>query len=470
MSLAYGAATQSPAPISQALLAVDQLLARDPIAANAALAAVETMLAGAVLCGLWARWALLAAVPLFVGIWAVGQGLGLPFTPGTTDLNSGPVYVLLALALWRARSWERWSLDALIRPGRVARTVTGAGAGLAVLLLAALATGSALGQARTGSVPSPRAGAALASTAQGPVILFGGCGPLVCDRGTWSWSPAGWRELHPRRAPPAVGYAGIAPVPGGGLLLFGGSGALGAGPTQGTSWRFQRGEWRRVPDPAAGPSARRFPAMAGDPAQGAVVLIGGDDGHGHVIAGTWLFARGAWQRAGGRQPPARTAAAIAYDPALGGVVLFGGNDGSRARDDTWLFARGAWLRLHPRRRPPARAYVQMATDPQSQTVVLLAGPGGGAGQAATWTLSGRRAGAVTWVAHPGPAPPAATFAALATAPAGRGVVCFGGATPTGYTFGATAGGYAGRLWLWHDGRWRPVRASNPAINPRQGDV
>ncbi|HUY61934.1 MAG TPA: hypothetical protein VMW49_08655, partial [Candidatus Dormibacteraeota bacterium] len=115
LPLAYGVAGASPPGLQGALLAADHLLGRNPVAANATLAALETLLALAIIAGYGAAAALLIAVPLFVAIWVVGQGLGLPFVPGTTDVNSGLLYVLLALALWRARSWERLSAWAWVR-------------------------------------------------------------------------------------------------------------------------------------------------------------------------------------------------------------------------------------------------------------------------------------------------------------------------------------------------------------------
>ncbi len=35
-----------------------------------------------------------------VGLWVVGENLGALFTNGATDVNSGPLLALLALAYW----------------------------------------------------------------------------------------------------------------------------------------------------------------------------------------------------------------------------------------------------------------------------------------------------------------------------------------------------------------------------------
>jgi hypothetical protein len=44
---------------------------------------------------------LVAAIVLGIAIWIVGENLGALFTNGATDVNSGPLLVLLSLAYWR---------------------------------------------------------------------------------------------------------------------------------------------------------------------------------------------------------------------------------------------------------------------------------------------------------------------------------------------------------------------------------
>jgi len=46
------------------------------------------------------RAALLTGVILSLGYWALGQGFGVPTSGKSTDLNAGPLFVLLALRLW----------------------------------------------------------------------------------------------------------------------------------------------------------------------------------------------------------------------------------------------------------------------------------------------------------------------------------------------------------------------------------
>ncbi len=57
-----------------------------------------------------ANGTLLLAAALGLVLWAIGQNFGALFTNGATDLNSGPLLVLLAAAYWR------WSPDPSVRP------------------------------------------------------------------------------------------------------------------------------------------------------------------------------------------------------------------------------------------------------------------------------------------------------------------------------------------------------------------
>ncbi|NNM96828.1 MAG: hypothetical protein HKL89_04400, partial [Candidatus Dormibacteraeota bacterium] len=109
-SIIYSNASVSPEPLRGLLVTVAQLVSHQPAVANGVVAALETILAVSVLLGLWTGATLLLSLPWFLGIWIIGQGAGLPFAQGTTDLNSGIPYLLVATLLWFGRSWERLSI------------------------------------------------------------------------------------------------------------------------------------------------------------------------------------------------------------------------------------------------------------------------------------------------------------------------------------------------------------------------
>jgi uncharacterized BrkB/YihY/UPF0761 family membrane protein len=54
------------------------------------------------------KFALIAGILLAALFWVVGQNLGTVFSGQATDLNSGPLLILLALLLWpRSVKWPR---------------------------------------------------------------------------------------------------------------------------------------------------------------------------------------------------------------------------------------------------------------------------------------------------------------------------------------------------------------------------
>ncbi|HUY61962.1 MAG TPA: hypothetical protein VMW49_08795, partial [Candidatus Dormibacteraeota bacterium] len=103
-----------------------------------------------------------------------------------------------------------------------------------------------------------------------------------------------------------------------------------------------------------------------------------------------------------------------------------------------------------------RAYEGMATDVAASTVILFTGPSGRHG-AATW-----RWGPHGWVpVATGRRPGVLSFAALAPAPDGDGVLLFGGEGPRGPS---------AALWALRGGGWQPLSVSRPAGRQRPGDV
>ena len=77
------------------------LVAHQGLTASIVLAAVLAVIAaGIYLPGRWARIPLLLAVVLAAVIWIVAQDLGELLAGGSTDVNSAPLLILLALAYW----------------------------------------------------------------------------------------------------------------------------------------------------------------------------------------------------------------------------------------------------------------------------------------------------------------------------------------------------------------------------------
>ncbi len=91
-----------PAPLGAVISAGQAVVAINPTLANGLLAALETAVGLSLITNMLSRWALRISVLLAALIWVFGQGLGMVFMAGATDVQSGPLYVLASLMLLRA--------------------------------------------------------------------------------------------------------------------------------------------------------------------------------------------------------------------------------------------------------------------------------------------------------------------------------------------------------------------------------
>ena len=91
-----------PAPLAAVISAGQAVVAINPTLANGLLAAVETAVGLSLITNTLSRWALRISVVLAALIWVFGQGFGMVFMAGATDIQSGPLYVLVSLMLLRA--------------------------------------------------------------------------------------------------------------------------------------------------------------------------------------------------------------------------------------------------------------------------------------------------------------------------------------------------------------------------------
>lgn len=167
--------------------------------------------------------------------------------------------------------------------------------------------------------------------------------------------------------------------------------------------------------------------------------------------GTWINVT----TASLQRPPLDYWASMALDATDGEIVLFGGCTSSACptSPQTWTFSRGAWTNvtdLGPQ--PPARSYAAMTYDSADGYVVMFGGVGTSSVFGDTWTFSGRHWTNLT--ASVGRAVPPRWGESLAYDPVDRGVVLFGGNSPTGAILNDT--------WLYSRGTWRNI---TPAASP-----
>jgi len=257
---------------------------------------------------------------------------------------------------------------------------------------------STWGLLNTGSAsPSKRVFAAMAYDSQsGKMILFGGNTSVGSNDETWlfnseSTGTGTWTKLTITGSnPPARRGHAMVTTPSG-VLLFGG---LDMNPTYyyfDDTWLFNTGgtgtgTWTKLTTTTSTPSARYNHAMAALPG-GNVLLFGGSTDGGNVLFDdTWLFTYDSASKTSAwtelfptNAPSARYSPAMAYDSQNGKVLLFGGVDYSGYRNDTWLFCTdgtgaGTWTETNTpimeTNTPTARNGHALATTPSR---VLLFG-------------------------------------------------------------------------------------------------
>ena len=91
------------------------------------LALVSVLIGVGVFLPATARPALLVGAVLSLAYWAFGQSFGLLTTGTATDINAGPLFVLLALRLWIDPVQTHWRTAVQVSPWRDVRTLANGG-------------------------------------------------------------------------------------------------------------------------------------------------------------------------------------------------------------------------------------------------------------------------------------------------------------------------------------------------------
>ena len=231
--------------------------------------------------------------------------------------------------------------------------------------------------------PAPSAGGALYSDENGNLIHIAG------TRGDTSmFDGTGWTTIVPE--PSRCCMAGAYDRLRNRFVLHGGSPA----PRQavGDTLEFDGTAWRPVA--VSGPSARMQAALAFDAARGVAVLFGGSTADTPVrrFGDHWEWDGVMWRQPdiGSERPPARNAHGMAYDTVRREIVMFGGfNATGELLADTWLFNGVQWRRADVEG-PSPRADVFLAYDARREVVVLFGGLDDVQQLADTWEWDGSR--------------------------------------------------------------------------------
>lgn len=183
--------------------------------------------------------------------------------------------------------------------------------------------------------------------ADGYVLMWGGLGYSPSDGNqSWSFAEGQWRSLGTGGPSASIQDGNVAMAYDaaiGAVVLADDAQALNSN----TTWEFVAGKWSQLE--VSQPNLL-WSAMSYDPINNLLLLFGGASASspnaGHSTNQTWGFQNGAWANLEIPGPPARIGPAMAFDPADGGVVLFGGDDlwvpppttGNGNFGDTWEFA------------------------------------------------------------------------------------------------------------------------------------
>lgn len=284
----------------------------------------------------------------------------------------------------------------------------------------------------------------------GRVLLFGGTEYGSNYGDTWAWDGTDWIQLSPATSPsPRVGPAMAFDPSTGRILLFG-----GASHTTGTffndTWAWEGNTWTQL-SPASSPSTRNGHVMSSDPANGEIVLYGGNL-QGSRLSDTWTWDGSNWsQESPATNPGGRSWAAMDFNPALGLTVLFSGL--GTWTDSTWAWDGSQWTVLSPATDPDIQRGPAMSFDPSMGDLVSVGGLANGSTTDQTWAYGPPADVTGNWSEEsPAHRPPAMGGAAMAFDQANGEIVLFGGSAAT----------YLDETWVWDGDDWT---RKHPAHSP-----
>ncbi len=325
--------------------------------------------------------------------------------------------------------------------------------------------------------PSTRAGArALSRVALLIAILALVTGSTTAAGATFQNYPPSnihltWTEINTSNQPGYVQGIGLAYDAHDGYVLGFGGNNWTAGPTNQT-WTYAGGTWTQLA-PTVSPPTDSEPTLAYDGATRSVIFFGGQSyqsSHLTPLNETWSFAGGIWtQLDPARSPPPFQQHFMSYDVAAREVVLWGdgpvihGGD-SACSGQLWTYSSRTWTQLIPPGNGSSTGRLQvtaMAYDPTLGGIVAVGEPCRtpyALGQ--TWLLTNN-----TWFRLDPAREPgfrvlheaADSVESLAFLPAGRPSA---GYLVLDYPYGSTSGTEYQHLWVFSNGNWKNVNATN----------
>lgn len=277
------------------------------------------------------------------------------------------------------------------------------------------------------------------------VVMFGGatwdntcdCQDYLGD--TWLWDGRTWRQVDPAHSPSARAYPEMAYDPADGeIVLFGGSGWSGS---LSDTWTWNGSDWTQQSSSVSPPATTIQEGMAFFPAMGTVLLYSGDNPQGGNALYSWNGSNWGQIAVPGIPLASSFQAGMAMDPdgRAMNLLIFDDNDMTNLHD--WTFDGTGWRQLTVTT-PPTRALVQTAADDRSGDIVMF----GGSDHNDTWVSSG---GDWTQV-FPPHSPP--SLSGSGPTPG----VAYDAATGQVVLFGGWNDGAVNSTWTWNGRDWTQV--------------
>ncbi|MCI4351038.1 MAG: hypothetical protein L3K15_05960 [Thermoplasmata archaeon] len=212
---------------------------------------------------------------------------------------------------------------------------------------------------------------------------------------TWAYQGGNWTAILTTGGPVACSGSSLAYDSEDGYVVYFGGKYFGysgtACPSAGQTWTYRAGVWTQLA-PTVAPVARSGGSFADDPADGYMVLFGGESSYRYGwLNDTWEFLAGSWTKLVPATSPAnRSQAGMAYDAKDGYLLLFGGMAAYyTALNDTWNFSRGSWNRIPTATSPPVPQPDAFSYDAADQEIIYTtAFNWNGTGNEVTWSYAG----------------------------------------------------------------------------------
>ena len=271
-------------------------------------------------------------------------------------------------------------------------------------------------------------------------------------------------ELSASGSNPSVGYTQLstsgtprypylhatAPLPQGGLVMFGGQSY--SAPLPVLTYEWQQGSWSKVYS-LLNPATRSEHALILDPVRSNNLMFGGLNPNGVPLNDTWTYANGQWQNIPQPQgPSARHGHRMCFDSVRNEALLFGGLSATGTYlDDFWSWNGTAWSQKSVTLRPAGRYRHGLAFDSRRSVAVLYGGTDSIGAKLDTWEWDGTSwaiKSPINSLGQCGGATAQARFGfGMAYEPRAERVVLFGGNNPNNNS-------YSNDLWSWDGQSWQ----------------